>query len=163
MEEIWTTNIGGWTKPPQGLILWTWQTALATALYFHFMHCLSLIALIFNPSVITLAYDDCICPGLPPVHGFAFFPTWPFLPPFNPFPFHYCHLLSWPPTLNELNHSLFFFLLVSTSSRVRSTKVNHATMCDAVIHQQSVIHQWSMLIDTTNTIQCPPGFCKLLN
>ena len=155
MEEIWTTNIGGWTKPPQGLILWTWQTTLATALSFHLMHCLSLISFIFNPSVITLAYDDCICPGLPPVHGFAFLPTWPFLPPFNPISL--LSLAQLTSYFEWVESFTFFFLLVSTSSRVRSTKVNHATMCDAVIHQRS------MLIDTTNTIQCPPGFCKLSN
>ena len=157
MEEIWTTNTGSWTKPPQGLILWTWQTALATALYFHFMHCLTLISLISNPLITTLVYDDSIALDYhlhmallsSLLDHFCHLSTPISLLSLKP------HLLGWPLTLNELNHSFFF--LVSTSSRVRSTKINHTTMWDAVIHQRS------MLIDTTNTIQCTPGFCKLSN
>lgn len=154
MEEIWTTNIGGWTKPPQGLILWTWQTTLATALYFHFMHCLSLISLISNPLIITLAYDYSIYPGLPPVHGFCFLPCLTISATFQP---HFTPVTCSADLLLWMSWIIHFFFLVSTSSRVRSTKVNHTTIWDAVIHQRS------MLIDTTNTIQCPPGFRKLSN
>lgn len=153
MEEIWTTNTGGWPKPPQGLILWTWQTALATALYFHFMHCLTLISLISNPLIITLAYDDSI--ALDYHLHMALLSS--LLDHFCP---HFTSVskasLARLASYFEWVESFIFFL-VSTSSRVRATKINHTTMWDAVIHQRS------MLIDTTNTIQCTPGFSKLSN
>lgn len=91
-------QMGGWTKPHSLNLI----NHSGRAFYVHLMHCLSLASSGLQPFIIPFA------PGLPPAHGFAFFPACPlqhFQPHFTPV--SKPRLLSWLPNLNELNLSHF--------------------------------------------------------